>query len=127
MLTTLLRNRLLDTLRTYWVDLRVVDDPTMAINLSSPIAAVNTYVVGYPITIPMAWGSATNGYVRSSNTVLGGNPLMFGVSGGKTTRRYVLSASGTIHGIIELPTPHIFYSVQNAHFINQIQIDLTEV
>ena len=127
MLTTLLRNRMLNTLTTYWTDLRVVDDPTFSITTTSPLAVVNEKVVGRPITIPVAWGSATNGYVRSSNSVIGSNPLMFGVLSGKTTRRYVFSDGNAVHGIMELPTPHQLYSEQNAHFISRLQVDLTEV
>lgn len=127
MLTTLLRNRMLDTLKTYWTGLRVIDDPTLAITTASTLATVNVYVVGYPITIPVVWGTATRGYVRSSNSVLGSNPLMFGVLSGKTTRRYVFSSGSAVHGIMELPTPHQLYSEQNAHFISRLQVDLTEV
>lgn len=128
MLTTAIKNALLDQIKIGLNDAYLIEDPSLTITLGATRIAVESLSVTYPIHHDLVWSSASVSIVITTNSPNNSNPINFSVKPLESPNRLVIvSNSNVAVCIFELATPIPTYTVAGPYYVRQLSLEITEV
>jgi len=126
MLTDVAKNKMITSISEA-ID-RVFISASEAITTSTLISTITNQ--GYPTNIPVVWGTATAGVIKTTNKTENDNPMNFAMIKNATPKKIVFYLNGSNYpAIIEdlpvsVPTN---YAYQGPLFIDEYSLTITEV
>ena len=128
MLTTAIKNALLDQIKIGLNDAYLIEDPSLTIALGSTRTAVASLSVTYPTYHDLVWDSASVSKVITTNSPNNSNPINFSVKALESPNRLVIVDNSDVAVcIFELATPVPSYTVAGPYYVRQLSLEITEV
>lgn len=127
MLTTAIKNALLDQIKIGLNNAYLIEDPSLTIVPGSTKAAVESLSVTYPMFHQLVWHTAVSKMITTNNPN-NSNPINFSVKALKSPNRLVIVSNSNIAVcIFELPTPIPSYTDAGPYYVRQLSLEITEV
>lgn len=126
MLTEFAKNKMITTISEA-ID-RVFITPDGSITTSTLISTMTNQ--SYPTNIPVVWGTATAGVIKTTNKTQDDNPMNFAMIKYATPKKIVFYLNGSNYPAIieDLPTGvPTTYANQGPLFIDEYSLTITEV
>ena len=126
MLTTAIKNALLDQIKIGLNDAYLIEDPSLTITLGAAKMADESLSVTYPMHHDLVWSSASVSKIITTNSPNNSNPINFSVKPLESPNRLVIVGnSGATVCIFELAAPT--YTVAGPYYVRQLSLEITEV
>ena len=126
MLTTAIKNDLLDQIKIWLNDAYLIEDPSLTITLGATRTAVDALSVTYPNYHDLVWKSASVSKVITTNSPNNSNPINFSVKPLESPNRLVIVNNSSVAVcIFELSAPT--YTVAGPYYVRQLSLEITEV
>ena len=127
MLTTAIKNALLNQIKIGLNNAYLIEDPSLTIAPGSTKSAVESLSVTYPMFHELVWYNGVS-RIFTTNSPNNSNPINFSVEALSSPNRLVIVSNSNIAVcIFELTTPIPSYTDAGPYYIRQLSLEITEV